>query len=168
LGTASDRIRIAFQGELFIVPLVNKPLRPINEGRILHDIFARIRNIPDLEVAVHRVQLQGKITQEEKDRFLELIKQSLDDPQVSKWFNDDWTVLNEAEIILPGGMIKRPDRVMIKTGQTVVIDYKFGKNTEAVYEQQVKEYARFMEDMGYMNVEAFVWYVRLGKVVSCR
>jgi hypothetical protein len=49
-----------------------------------------------------------------------------------------------------------------------VIDYKFGNKIDASYESQLREYASLLKDMGYKNVEAYLWYVRMGKIISLR
>jgi ATP-dependent helicase/nuclease subunit A len=166
IKTVSNRIRIAFQGRLLIDPSINKPSRPLNEGKILHEIFTLINGSNDINTAVNRLHLQGKITREEQDRYTGLIELALNVPQVSSWFTNDWTILNEAEIILPDGIIRRPDRVISRGNQTIVIDYKFGTKIEPAYEAQVREYAQLLQVMGYENVEACLWYVRLGRVLS--
>ena len=56
---------------------------------------------------------------------------------------------------------------MIREGQALVIDYKFGLRQETAYETQLKSYAGLLRDMGYGKVEAYLWYVMLEKVVSC-
>jgi ATP-dependent helicase/nuclease subunit A len=167
VDSVSSRIRIAFQGKLLIDPSINKPSRPLNEGSILHEIFTHIVSTTDIANAINRLYLQGKISTAEKDKFALLITQAINDPQVSSWFTGDWTILNEAEIILPKGLIKRPDRVMMKNDRNVVIDYKFGVIMDPGYEKQIREYAQLIQDMGYNSVEAYLWYVKLGKVVSC-
>lgn len=165
---APDRIKIAFQGRLMMDPSVDKPSRPVNTGRILHEIFMQIRNIKDIVPAIDRLHLQGRITVPEKEKYLHLIGEAVKDPIASTWFTDDWTVLNEAEIILPKGKTKRPDRVMRKAGHDVVIDYKFGNRMDPEYEKQVKEYGQLLKAMGSDHVVAYLWYVTLGKVVECR
>ena len=165
IKTVSNRIRIAFQGKLLIDPSINKPSRPLNEGKILHEIFTLIQSSNDIATAVSRLHLQGKITREDQDRYTGFIEQALNDSQVSSWYTRDWTILNEAEIILPEGGIRRPDRVISRDNQTVVIDYKFGTKIEPAYENQVREYAQWLEIMGYKNVEACLWYVKLGRVI---
>ncbi|MBN1790176.1 MAG: UvrD-helicase domain-containing protein [Bacteroidales bacterium] len=168
IQTANNRIKIAFQGKLSIDPNLDKPARPLHEGKILHDIFTRIQNAGDVRPAVDRLLLQGHISRSERDKYIQLIERSISNPDVSTWFSDDWKTMNEAEIVLPGGDLKRPDRVMVRHGRTLVVDYKFGALMESVHENQVTAYARLMQIMGYENVEAFLWYVRLGKVVSCK
>ncbi|MBN1143285.1 MAG: UvrD-helicase domain-containing protein [Bacteroidales bacterium] len=164
---AANRIKIAFQGRLMMDSSVDKPSRPLNTGRILHEVFMQIKSTKGIAPAVDRLFLQGRITSPEKDKYLHIIDEAIKDPVASDWFTDDWTVLNEAEIILPKGKTKRPDRVMRKGDRSVVIDYKFGINMESQHEKQVKEYAGLLSEMGYKNTEAYLWYVTLGKVVEC-
>lgn len=164
LQAISKRIKIAFQGKLLIDPTVNKPSRPVNEGKILHEIFLSIHRRDDISAAVTRMLLQGKIAVEEKEKYTRIVERAMDDPQVAFWFSGGWMILNEAEIILPNGGIKRPDRVMTRDDHTIVIDYKFGSKMEHAYETQIKEYADIIRTMGYKNVEAYLWYVILGKV----
>ncbi len=168
IQTATTRIKIAFQGKLIIDPNIDKPARPLNEGKILHDIFNGINNTGDVRPAVDRLLLQGHISRSEHGKYLQLIEQAISNPKVSMWFSDEWRIMNEAEIVLPGGDLKRPDRVMVRQEQTLVVDYKFGVLMESAHENQVTEYARLLQTMGYENVEAYLWYVKLGRVVSCR
>lgn len=79
------------------------------------------------------------------------------------WFSDRWTVFNECSILLnENGELKeyRPDRVMHcdETDETVVVDFKFGKENKA-YFSQVAGYMKLLQEMGYNNVHGFLWYV---------
>lgn len=164
----AERLKIAVQGNFIFDPMVKKPGRPVNEGKLLHEIFNHIKVREDIGQAVLRSHLQGKVTSEEQSRYVSFIEYAMNDIQVSSWFTDDWTIMNETEIILPGGEIKRPDRVMKKGSHTIVIDYKFGGKIEPVYETQIRQYAGILKAMGYPAVEAYIWYVKLGKVVTCK
>ncbi len=163
LSIVSDRIRIAVQGKLIIDPAVGQPSRPLNEGKLLHEIFKVINGPGDVTSAIDRLHLQGIITGAERGKYTQLITDAISDPQVSSWYTDEWRILSEAEIILPAGEIRRPDRVMIRDGKTLVIDYKFGNIMETVHETQIKEYANLLHAMGYENIEACLWYVKLGR-----
>jgi len=166
LGTISKRVKIAFQGNLFIDPMVNMPSRPVNEGKILHEIFTLIRQREDITTSVGRLQSQGKIAADEQIKYVRFIENAMNDLQVSTWFTSGWNILNEAEIILPKGLVKRPDRVMTRGNQTLIIDYKFGSKMNPAYEIQIAEYAGLLREMGYLNIEAYLWYVKLGRVVA--
>ncbi len=87
----------------------------------------------------------------------------LKDKQVLSWFNNDWNILTEAEIILPEGVSKRPDRIMTKVDQTVIIDYKFGEKEDPAHKTQVLQYIDLLRKMGYPDVQGYLWYATAGK-----
>lgn len=47
---------------------------------------------------------------------------------------------------------------MMKDGQVVVVDFKFGKQNPK-YNKQVKEYMRLLARMNYKNITGYLWYV---------
>ena len=53
---------------------------------------------------------------------------------------------------------RRPDRVMMKDGEVIVVDIKFGKKRKT-YNKQVKEYMDLLSDMGYEHIRGYLWYV---------
>jgi ATP-dependent helicase/nuclease subunit A len=162
---ASLRIKIAYQGRIYLDPGINRPKRPLNEGKILHEIFTSIRTLDDILPAVTGMHLHGRINEDEREMYTSHLTELMKDEQANSWFTGDWRILTEAEIILPEGVSKRPDRVMMRDGLTLVIDYKFGEKPDTAYHHQVKEYVELLRQMGYPRVEGYLWYVMLGKVV---
>ena len=80
--------------------------------------------------------------------------------------------MNECSILTPNGEEKRPDRVIIKDGEAVVIDYKFGayspEDTDLYrrYKKQVSRYKELLTSMGYTNVKGYLWYLSADTVIS--
>jgi ATP-dependent helicase/nuclease subunit A len=165
---ASKRIQVAYQGKLYIDPAVDRPKRPLSEGKLLHEIFMGIRTISDIIPAVTSMFMHGKINEEEKEKYTKNITSLVNNKQVQSWFNAEWKVLTEAEIILPEGISKRPDRVITREGQTVIIDYKFGEKEDTVHKTQVLQYIDLLKKMGYTNVRGYLWYAGLEKIVEVR
>lgn len=52
----------------------------------------------------------------------------------------------------------RPDKVLIKDGKAVVIDYKFGAHNDGKYRKQVRQYLNLLEKMGYESPTGYIWY----------
>jgi CRISPR/Cas system-associated exonuclease Cas4 (RecB family) len=92
----------------------------------------------------------------------------LNDTRISDWFSDEWKILTEAEIILPEGISKRPDRIMSKDNQTVILDYKFGEKEDTTHKTQVTQYIGLLKKMGYPDVRGYLWYALLGRIVEVR
>jgi CRISPR/Cas system-associated exonuclease Cas4 (RecB family) len=139
-------------------------------GILMHRAFSEIKTAGDLDKAIHSLILQGFITDNERTTsdLRQKIEEAMKHPNAALWFDGSWEVHIEADILLPntGGAVQRlrPDRVMIKDGKVVVVDYKFGELEEADYETQVKKYINCLQNTGYNQVEGYLWYVSKNKV----
>jgi hypothetical protein len=52
---------------------------------------------------------------------------------------------------------------MIRGNKAVVVDYKFGVE-KPTYREKLTEYMDLLRQMGYSEVEGYIWYLTLGKV----
>lgn len=82
------------------------------------------------------------------------------------WFEDKYKVLNERDIICKDDknkiIVKRPDRIMIGEDKIEVVDYKFAKKDKTTHQRyvtQITEYKQLLSQMGYSNIDTFLWYV---------
>lgn len=133
-------------------------------GKLMHDIVSNIQKLDDIPEAVSKKITEGEIKEQDKENIIIDIEGYLTKPEVVEWYSGNYTVLNEAVVIHPGSGISKPDRVMIGKNKVIVVDYKFGENEETKYRHQVKRYMKSITDMGYRNVEGFIYYVKLGKL----
>lgn len=141
-------------------------LSAIDEGKLLHEIFKSIRYVDEVEQAVGKAYLGGLIKRDEKEKYVAKISTFLGVPQASEWFAPSCKVMNERDILFPGGAKARPDRVVEREGKIYVVDYKFGQSEENKYLKQVRYYCKALRDMGHPRVEGYIWYVKLGKIVQ--
>ena len=135
----------------------------IRQGQLLHQVFAHIEKADDLLSALERLSFEGVFeSEEQKQQIQGLAHWALQHPAVKDWFSGTWELYNECAIVYTdeqGQMqTRRPDRVMRKDGQVVVVDFKFGKKNEA-YRAQVQEYMDLLTQMGYTHIRGFLWYV---------
>lgn len=134
----------------------------IQQGELLHHLFAYIRTSEDIPSALKRLRMEGVITSDEQEKEIQkLATWALGHPQAKDWFSGDWELYNECSIICTkkGAVItQRPDRVMMKDGQVIVVDFKFGKKS-AAYNEQVRNYMSLLASMGYSNIRGYLWYV---------
>ena len=142
--------------------------RFINRGRLLHTLFSDIRTEADIEDAINRLIAEGVIGRQETEQEIrELTQRAFALPQVKKWYDGTWRLFNECDIIwMENGELRnrRPDRVMMKGEQLVVVDFKFGK-PDKKYNRQVKDYMQLLARMGYESkqIEGYLWYVTEGR-----
>lgn len=135
----------------------------IRQGQLLHHVFATIGKKDDLTDAVKSLRFQGVFETDEQERqIVGLAEWALKNPEVQGWFDGSWELHNECSIIFTDkdGTVqtRRPDRVMMKSGQVVVVDFKFGKKSKA-HKHQVNEYMKLLQDMGYTHIKGYIWYV---------
>ena len=81
----------------------------------------------------------------------------MENVQLKQWFDSDFEVLAERELWYEDKIIK-PDRVMCKGTEAIVIDYKKEKASEAQH-NQVRGYMKAMKDLGFSTVTGFLVYV---------
>jgi len=82
----------------------------------------------------------------------------LNDPDFAFIFDNNADVRPEAEILTAEGHAIRPDRVIIKEGRAIVVDYKTGRPMEK-YKTQLQQYAKYLEDLGYKDVRKYLLYL---------
>ena len=89
-------------------------------------------------------------------------------PDAAPWYDGTARVLNEVDILFGNGLSKRPDRVMITDDRVIVVDYKFGEHPDQRYHSQIRNYLKLIRQMGYKEVEGFLWYVELSKIEAVK
>lgn len=142
-----------------------KTLKNIAEGELMHMVMQEIETADDIDKALGKLMLQGVIEDAKKhDRIKALVERALANPKAKEWFNGTYELYNECTILSSKkNEARRPDRVMIKGDEAVVVDYKFGRAREK-YEEQVKLYMELLAEMGYRNVKGYLWYVYVNDI----
>ena len=142
-----------------------------NRGRMLHTLFSAIETAEDIDPAFERLIFEGVIGSNEKaEEIREVAHKAFSSPEIQDWYSGEWTLFNECAIIYKekGALqTRRPDRVMMKDGQVVVVDFKFGKEN-LQYNKQVKGYMQLLTKMGYKNITGYLWYVDEGLIVKVK
>ena len=143
----------------------------IQLGSVLHEVFSNIRTTADIERALRQLEQEGILYDETVNRrtIMNMIRKRLEDPRVAEWFDAKWMLYNECTILSIDPVTgkvhdRRPDRVITNGQQTIVIDFKFGKERD-VYHDQVREYMQLLRQMGHQDVQGFLWFVYSNKIV---
>ena len=138
--------------------------RYIRRGNLLHQFYAQLASIDDMEKALRQLSFTGVLGDEVTEEDLrQQLQQALSNSKVREWFDTKWTLHNECAILFRDpdtGQARtcRPDRVMSDGKSTIVVDFKFGKPKNA-YHEQVRQYMRLLRTMGHQQVEGYLWYV---------
>jgi len=160
-----DSLRLKLHGENYFSPEDQASREKINYGRLMHEVFESINTADDIPFAVRKLTLAGKIHTTESASLEKRLNSLIKDPPVSDWFKPGNIVMAEAEILLPAGNSRRPDRVILREDKTIVIDFKFGEENPD-HADQVNQYRNLLLEMGYRNIEGYIWYIDKNKIIS--
>ena len=136
-----------------------------NYGKLMHKVFENVKTSDDIGLAVRKLVLEGEISGDESSDLEKKVASLINTPPVSDWFLKGNNIMTEAEILVPSGSTRRPDRIIFKDDKTIIVDFKFGEENPH-YINQVNHYRNLLNDMGYKSVEAHIWYVDINKIVT--
>ena len=138
-------------------------MRYIDRGLLLHELFRQVTCEADIPQAVNQLLMEGLTTPDEADELRELATHALHHPQVQPWFDGSWRLFNECTILWmehDSLCNRRPDRVLMRDDEVVVIDFKFGQPRPS-HQRQVNGYMQLLAAMGYPThaMKGYLWYV---------
>lgn len=176
--------RQSYDSDLFITKDSSDPtiqrhterIRLISLGNLYHGIFQYIHTIDDVPYAIQMLKSKGCFgSLLDADEAQKVVTAMITDISVEhpEWFSTDWQVLNERAILfLENKMMttRRPDRVVIKGKEAIIIDYKTAlgtvkRNAEGTLvppsenKRQIEEYKLLLSEIGYTDVKAYLWYI---------
>lgn len=145
--------------------------RFINRGRLLHTLFSAIETEADIDNAISQLVFEGVIGETKTEEEIRtLTRHAFSLPQVKDWYSGSWQLFNECDIIWQENgelRTRRPDRVMMRGKEIVVVDFKFGKPNKK-YNKQVQDYMQLLVRMGYAakDIRGYLWYVEEEKILN--
>ena len=149
-----------------------KQLSYIKTGKILHYLFSTINTTDDIDTSLAQLEMDGLIEESGTNikRLRDMLHKRFANRQVADWFSSRWTLFNECTILDYDAATDtvrehRPDRVMKdeKTGEVVIVDFKFG-SPRPEYVEQVNRYKALTQNMGYPNVKGYLWFVYSNRI----
>ena len=134
-------------------------------GNLIHTALSKINTVDEINSAIQSMLSEGLVSLEEKDFLLKKLEHLLQLKVIIPFFAKGLIIKTEAEIILQGGKTYRPDRVIIYPNKAIILDYKTGVPLEK-HETQIRNYGSTLKDMGYSQVEKFLFYTETEKLLS--
>ena len=136
-------------------------------GILMHGVLSEAKDKTDVMQRIDLEQKNGHLSDEQALDLRQIIEREFSRDQVREWFGA-WDEVRTESDILSADIVgtRRPDRVMIRGNRAVVVDYKFGDEQRATHHRQVAAYAQLLRQMGYAEIEGYVWYLSLGQIVK--
>lgn len=134
-----------------------------NFGVLIHRILERLRHVEDLDNLIQEAFFEGQLNNQEVGEVKSLFGRLFDKPQMLQWFSREANVFAEQGILLPGGSGKRPDRIIVENGHSIVIDFKTGEEKPS-HHSQVREYMSLVKDLTHNSTEGYLVYIETAEI----
>ena len=134
-------------------------------GVIIHDILAASQGLEDATQLLKEYTFDGRWEEDTAAQIKLKLEQLFALPQVKSWFDPSFPTLAEQGILLPGGVQKRPDRILIAKDEALVIDFKTGMKRES-HELQVREYIVLVATLTQLPVKGYLCYLEPTEIVA--
>ena len=138
---------------------VNQPEKEADKGRRVHEILSYIKTVNDVDDALKKALRLGLIANSEVREMRSTLNIVLKNADMRPYFAQGLRVKNEEEILLSNGRILRPDRLIFKENEVIIIDYKTGLENNT-HKKQILEYKTEIENMGYRVKECLFVYIK--------
>lgn len=132
--------------------------KAIDYGVLLHEMFAKINSVDDVEAVVNQYHQQGLLDDLNHKYIKERILEVVHHPQLKKYYKKDTIVYNEREIVDVDNQISIPDRLVIFNDEVIIIDYKTG-NPSQNHHQQLLKYSLVLETMNFKVTKKILIYI---------
>ncbi|MEG2666460.1 MAG: 3'-5' exonuclease, partial [Bacteroidales bacterium] len=126
-------------------------------GKFIHEALSCLDGKNDVERAIEKAL--GKYSRFflRKEEAKKRIYCVVNDARLKPFFYGDYLVKSETSIYAFSKQF-RPDRVMVKGKEAVILDYKTGKELEN-HLLQMRSYVAALKAMGYEKVQSFLVYI---------
>jgi ATP-dependent exoDNAse (exonuclease V) beta subunit len=133
--------------------------KAIEKGNLIHNIMSEIKTIEDIEPVFEDFENSGKINALQRDELKVMVYDIVNHSLLKSYFNSEYTIYNERDIITKESHLLRPDRLVINSkNEVVIIDYKTG-HKDSKHQEQLYDYQLVLEDMNFKVINKILIYI---------
>lgn len=128
-------------------------------GRQFHYLISRIQDPEQIDNSIKTGLQEGVIDVNMQDELRSQLNATFQNRSYALLFNEAVEILHEQSILVDVDKDLRPDLIIVKKSETIVVDYKTGskKQKDII---QVSEYVQVLREMNYPDVKGFLYYTQ--------
>ena len=131
---------------------------PRLDGILIHDLIGEVNHEEDVNLVIENALELGVIRQSETVNYTKLLLAVVNHPKLKIYFNKNFKIYNEQDILVPEMSFIRPDRVVKTDSHWAIIDYKTGKYSTK-HEFQISRYSEIIHEMTNEKCKKFLVYI---------
>lgn len=132
-------------------------------GIQFHLLASKIDQDSSVEEVIKKYIEEGEVDQSNAEELSQKLNELINFPEYRSLFENKIGVLNEQSFIIDSTTNIRPDKIILKKDETIIIDYKTGmpENKDI---KQITTYQSVLNEMDYPNVRCYLYYSSLGEL----
>ena len=140
----------------------------IEKGNLIHEVLAGIKTKSDIDYTLENFLNWGTIDEDQKIQLKNTINDITNHTKLIEYFSGKYESFNERDIYSKSQQILRPDKVIFKPDNKVVIlDYKTGKQ-EKSHCTQLNIYSSALRELGFTTERKILVYINENlSIVEC-
>jgi len=127
-------------------------------GTLIHDTLAAISTKDDISGIVAKQALVNLLDEEQTELLLNRVTATVNHDLLKDFFGENVQLKPEAGILTPKGDVFRPDRVIFKKNETIILEFKTGLPKPG-HETQLNNYGDILLQMGYPGIRKLLVYL---------
>ena len=134
-------------------------------GNAFHLVMSQCDSSEIIDKTIQKLSAEDKIPLEYTSELAQKAERTFQKLNEKKIFDGKLKIYNESTIISSIDSIKRPDKIVLKENETIIIDFKTGTKKEKDI-KQIKEYAGVLKQMELPAIKVFLFYTTTEELVE--
>jgi ATP-dependent exoDNAse (exonuclease V) beta subunit len=134
-------------------------------GNQFHLAISSIHAKNEIETILRQFIQTGEIEQAFEEQLKQDLKKLFETESYNQLFESAVDILSEQSVIISRNEQIRPDKIIVKSDKTVVLDYKTGQPSKK-HIKQLEQYRSVLQKMNYPSVEAHLFYIKNFQLVK--
>ena len=123
----------------------------------VYEVLSRMASAFDAQAVVKQLVAEGRVDDRDAAEVTSRVEKLMHSPQMQAWFIGDYEVVTERELVY-GGRVLRPDRVMVKGDEAVVLNYH-KESAAPVHESLLRREMEAIKALGHPKTQGYLVYV---------
>ena len=130
----------------------------IERGNLIHLIMSKIKTEHDIDFVFDSFLNSGQVSSSNIQELKIIVLELINHKELKEYFTDSYTIYNEKDIITSEGQFFRPDRLVVKNNNAILIDYKTGTE-DLKHKTQLDNYASVIKSMNFKIEKKLLVYI---------
>jgi ATP-dependent exoDNAse (exonuclease V) beta subunit len=134
-------------------------------GNQFHLAISRINQREEITRITEEMLITGELEMENAPVIISYLERFFEQPPVQQLYTNAIEFIAEQTIIIDEELTKRPDKIILKANETVILDFKTGIPKPSDH-KQMTIYKNAIQQMELPNVQSFLYYTATEQLIA--